>query len=142
MLDADLAELYGVHTKALVQSLKRNLRRFPDDFMYQLTDKEVTILRSQIVTSRWGGRRYRPFAFTEQGIAMLSSVLHTERAIQVNIQIMRTFIKIREILSTNNDLRDRINELEKKYDQQFQIVFKAIKMLLDKPKGDAGNRLP
>ena len=137
MLDKDLAELYKVPTKVLIQSIKRNLKRFPSDFMYQVTEKEVTILRSQIVTSRWGGRRYLPYAFTEQGIAMLSSVLNSDTAIEVNIQIMRTFMKLTELAFTHKDLRIRIDELEKKYDQQFQVVFKAIKVLLEeKPKNE------
>ena len=134
MLDTDLAELYGVSTKMLIQSVKRNAQRFPDDFMYQLTNKEVTILRSQIVTSSWGGRRYSPYAFTEQGVAMLSSVLHSERAIHVNIQIMRTFVRLRELAFTYKEIEQKIDELEKKYDTQFQVVFKAIKLLLEKPK--------
>ena len=134
MLDKDLSELYGVTTGALIQAVKRNLKRFLDDFMYFLTDKEVTILKSQIVISSWGGRRYRPHAFTEQGVAMLSSVLNSARAIQVNIQIMRTFVKIREIALSYKELEQKINELEKKYDTQFQVVFKAIKLLLEKPK--------
>ncbi len=135
MLDKDLAELYQVPTKTLVQAVKRNINRFPSDFMYQLTDKEVVNLRSQFVTSSWGGRRYRPYLFTEQGIAMLSSVLKSDRAIQVNIYIMRTFMKMREIALGNKDLRIKIEELEKKYDKQFQVVFKAIKLLFDdRPK--------
>ena len=141
MLDKDLSELYKVPTKALIQAVKRNLKRFPSDFMYFLTDKEVTILRSQIVTSSWGGRRYRPYAFTEQGVAMLSSILNSDRAIQVNIQIMRTFVKIREMASVYKDLQLKIDELEKKYDTQFQVVFKAIKLLLEKPKKDPEDRL-
>ena len=136
MLDKDLAELYQVPTKVLVQSVKRNPKRFPHDFMYQLTNKEVTNLRSQFVTSSWGGRRYLPYVFTEQGIAMLSSVLNSERAILVNIHIIRIFVKLRELMLTHKDLRIRVDDLEKKYDQQFQVVFKAIKLLLDdKPKG-------
>ena len=141
MLDKDLAELYQVPTKILVQAVKRNSKRFPLDFMYQLVYKEVANLRSQFVTSSWGGRRYLPYAFTEQGIAMLSSVLNSERAIQVNIHIMRTFMKLREIALDYKDLRIKIDQMEKKYDDQFQVVFKAIKMLLDdKPKGGHGNK--
>jgi hypothetical protein len=139
MLDRDLSDLYQVSTRVLVQAVKRNLKRFPDDFVYQLTNKEVIDLRSQIVISSWGGRRYSPYAFTEQGIAMLSSVLKSGRAIEVNIQIMRTFIKLRELISQYRGLELKIEQLEKKYDQQFQVVFKAIKMLLDdKPKLDPG----
>ncbi len=140
MLDADLAELYGVTTKVLIQAVKRNPKRFPQDFMYNLTDKEVTILRSQIVTSSWGGRRYRPYAFTEQGVAMLSSVLSSDRAIRVNIQIIRTFVKMRELAMAHKDLWLKIDEMEKKYDKQFHVVFKAVKLLLDKPKDDPENR--
>ena len=142
MLDADLARLYGVPTKVLIQAVKRNITRFPADFMYQLADKEFMNLRSQFVTSNRGGRRYLPYAFTEQGVAMLSSVLNSERAIQVNVQIMRAFTRLREILLTHAELRRKIEEMEKKYDQQFQIVFEAIKQLIepspDKPKKRIG----
>jgi hypothetical protein len=120
MLDSDLAELYGVKTKELNKAVKRN--------------KEIENLRSQIGTSSWGGRRYLPYAYTEQGVAMLSSVLRSKRAIYVNIQIMRTFTKLREILSTHKDLQRKIEEMEKKYDQQFKIVFDAIKALLQHPE--------
>ncbi len=140
MLDRDLAVLYGVSTKALLQAVKRNAKRFPSDFMYLLTDNEVTILRSQIVTSSWGGRRYKPYAFTEQGVAMLSSVLNSDRAIHVNIQIMCAFVKLRELTLTHRELHQRLDELEKKYDSQFQVVFKAIKLLLDKSKKDLDDR--
>ncbi len=182
MLDRDLALLYGVSTKVLNQSVKRNISRFPEDFMFQLTKEEekyislrsqfvtsndengldkanlksqivtssneeilrcqngtseqVAVLRSQIATSRlgYGGRRKLPYAFTEQGVAMLSSVLKSERAIQVNIQIMRTFTKIREMLVSSKELREKINELEEKYDQQFAEVFTAINLLLEPPE--------
>jgi hypothetical protein len=121
MLDADLAELYGVETKALVQAVKRNASRFPTDFMFQLTGEELGILRSQFVISRsWGGRRYAPYAFTEQGVAMLSSVLRSPRAIAVNIEIMRTFVRLREMLSTHVDLARKLSVLERKYDSQFR----------------------
>ena len=140
MLDKDLAILYGVPTKVLIQAVKRNPERFPSDFMYLLTDKEVAILRSQIVTSSWGGRRYRPYAFTEQGVAMLSSVLKSEQAVQVNIQIMRTFVRMREIAVAHMDLWLKIDEMEKKYDHQFQIVFKAIKLLVEKPRDNPDKR--
>ena len=113
MLDKDLAALYGVETKVLIQAVKRNIERFPSDFMYQLTDKEFAILRSQIVTSRWGGRRYKPYVFTEQGVAMLSSVLRSKRALAVNIAIMRTFVKLREILGSNDLLRRKIESMER-----------------------------
>lgn len=134
MLDKDLAELYGVSTKVLIQAVKRNINRFPGDFMYRLTRQEITNLRSQIVTSSWGGRRYLPFVFTQEGVAMLSSVLNSKRAIKVNIQIMRAFVQLRRIILTNKDLRRKIEEMERKYDQQFVIVFEAIKRLLEPPK--------
>ena len=132
MLDRDLAELYDVETRTLVQAIKRNKQRFPPDFMFQLSKDEFDSLRSQIVISKGrGGRRYPPYAFTEQGVAMLSSVLNSGRAIQVNILIMRAFTKLREMLSTHEDLKKKIDDMEKKYDQQFQIVFDAIKQLLE-----------
>lgn len=142
MVDNDLAGLYRVPTKVLTQSVKRNLKRFPVDFMWQLTKQDAKRLRSQFVTSKGrGGRRYCPYVFTEQGVAMLSSILNSDRAIEVNIHIMRTFMRLREIALTHKDLRIRIDEMEKKYDQQFQVVFKAIRMLLeDKPKGDGTNK--
>ena len=111
----------------------QNSERFPPDFMFQLTLQEVTNLKSQFVISSWGGRRVMPYAFTEQGAAMLSSVLNSKRAIQVNIQIMRTFTKLREMLLTHKDLQRKIEEMEKKYDQQFKIVFDAIRQLLAPP---------
>jgi phage regulator Rha-like protein len=141
MLDADLASLYEVPTKVLIQAVKRNVARFPSDFMYQLTDKEFTDLRSQIVTSNRGGRRYLPYAFTEQGVAMLSSVLNSERAIQVNVQIIRAFTRLREMLLTHAELRQKIEEMEKKYDQQFQVVFEAIRQLLESPEAKPKKRI-
>ena len=142
MFGQDLASLYGVETKVLNRAVKRNTDRFPDDFMFPLTNKEVTDLRRQIGTSSWGGRRYVPYAFTEHGILMLSSALNSPRAVQVCIQIMRAFVKQRDILNTHKDLKIRLDELEKKYDQQFQVVFKAIKVLLDNkpPFGDLNNK--
>ncbi|HHT9105306.1 MAG TPA: ORF6N domain-containing protein [Candidatus Wujingus californicus] len=146
MLDTDLALLYGVKTKMLNQAVKRNIQRFPDDFMFQLTREEFNSLRSQIVTLKRGQhRKYLPYVFTEQGVAMLSSVLNSERAIQVNIQIMRAFIKLKEMLSTHKDLKQKIEEMEKKYDYQFKIVFDAIKQLLEppaEPKGKIGFQKP
>lgn len=136
MLDCDLAEMYGVKTKVFLQSVKRNAKRFPDDFMYQLTKQEVVILRSQNVTSRWGGRRYLPYVFTEQGVAMLSTVLNSERAIQVNIAIMRAFVKLRELLLTHKDLAQKLEELERKYqlhETDIQVIFEAIRKLLEPP---------
>ena len=141
MIDQDLAVLYSVETKILIQAVKRNIKRFPEDFMFQLTKTEFINLRSQIVTSSWGGRRYSPYAFTEQGVAMLSSVLNSERAIQVNIQIIRTFTQLRELLSTHKDLREKIENMEKKYDKQLREIFEAIKYLLTeetKPKEPIG----
>jgi hypothetical protein len=135
ILDAELAVLYGVETKVLVQAVKRHLDRFPQDFMFQLTKEEFDHLRSQIVTSsRWGGRRYPPYAFTEQGVAMLSSVLNSPRAIQVNIEIMRAFIRLRRMLATHEELARKLEELEQKYDEQFQVVFEAIRQLMAPPE--------
>jgi hypothetical protein len=131
MLDRDLAVLYDVPTKALIQAVKRNRERFPDDFMFQMTAEEFDILRSQFVTSSsWGGRRYPPFVFTEQGVAMLSSVLRSPRAIQVNIAIMRAFVKLRQLLSSNAALARKLADLEKRYDAQFKVVFDAIRRLM------------
>ena len=132
MLDTDLAELYGVPTKRLNEQVRRNLKRFPPDFMFQLTPIEAQSLRSQIATSKIGrgGRRYRPLVFTEQGVAMLSSVLKSEKAIQVNIAIMRAFLKLREIIASHQDLARRLQELEGKYDRQFKVVFEAIRELM------------
>ncbi|MCJ7670086.1 MAG: ORF6N domain-containing protein [Dehalococcoidia bacterium] len=135
MLDADMAELYGVETKVLVQAVKRNLERFPEDFMFQLSQEEFAILRSQIVTSSdWGGRRYRPYAFTEQGVAMLSSVLRSQRAIRVNIEIMRAFIHLRQMLASHVELARKLDALEQKYDVQFKQVFEAIRQLMAPPE--------
>ena len=134
MLSMDLAELYEVAPKVLIQSVKRNAARFPSDFMFQLTLQEFTNLKSQIVTSSWGGiRRALPYAFTEQGVAMLSGVLNSPRAIHVNIEIMRAFVQIRRMLAGNKDLSRRLDDLEKKYDQQFRIVFDAIRELMAPP---------
>lgn len=138
MLDRDLAVLYGVATRSLNQAVKRNNKRFPLDFMFRLTQEENDSLRSQFVISneRRGGRRYLPYAFTEQGVAMLSSVINSERAVQVNIQIIRTFIKLRQLLATHKDLLKKIEELEKRYDKQFRIVFDIIRELTPQPKGN------
>ena len=134
MLSPDLAELYGVETKVLVQAVKRHIERFPDDFMFQLTYQEFSNLKSQIVTSSWGGiRRAMPYAFTEQGVAMLSGILNSHRAIQVNIEIMRAFVRLRQMLATNRDLARKLAELEKKYDSQFKIVFDALRELMKPP---------
>jgi hypothetical protein len=134
MLDVDLALLYGVPTKALVQAVKRNIERFPADFMFQLTAAEFAGLKSQIVTSKSrGGRRTRPYAFTEQGVAMLSSVLRSQRAVAVNVEIMRAFVRLRQLLASNSDLARRLDTLEQKYDRQFTVVFDAIRALMNKP---------
>jgi len=132
MLDRDLAGLYGVETKALNQAVRRNLARFPGDFMFQLTMDEVDRLRSQSVTSKGarGGARYLPLVFTEQGVAMLSSVLKSERAIQVNIAVIRAFVRLRALLATHRDLARKLEELERKYDRQFRVVFEAIRELM------------
>jgi hypothetical protein len=134
MLDADLAALYGVETKALVRAVKRNVERFPEDFMFQLTKSEFDNLRYQSGTSRsWGGRRTAPYAFTEHGVTMLSSVLHSERAIRVNIEVVRAFVRLRRILATHDDLARKLVALEKKYDAQFRVVFDAIRDLMAPP---------
>ena len=130
MLDADLAELYGVETGALKRAVKRNRERFPEDFMFPLTLQEVGILRCQNGISSWGGQRFVPYAFTEQGVAMLSSVLKSKRAVQVNIEIMRAFVKLRELIASNKELAKRLDEMEKKYDSQFKVVFDAIRELM------------
>jgi hypothetical protein len=144
ILDQDLARLYGVTPKALNQAVKRNLDRFPDDFMFQLTKVEteewerLKRSRSQIVTlkrSRGMNIKYQPYAFTEHGILMLSSVLKSQRAVQVNIQIMRTFVRLREMLASNARLTKRLDELEEKYDDKFKRVFSAIRQLMDPPPG-------
>jgi len=166
MLDSDLARLYGVEARALNQAVARNRKRFPADFMFQLTPREYESLRSQTVISKEGGstddvsqsvmsslgrherlrsqimtsktgrggRRYRPYAFTEQGVAMLSSVLRSTRAVEVNIAIMRTFVQLRRLMDTNRDLARKIKALEKKYDEQFAVVFEAIKELITPPE--------
>jgi len=130
MLDADLASLYGVETGALNRAVKRNRGRFPEDFMFVLTVQECDNLRCQFGISRWGGRRHPPYAFTEQGVAMLSSVLHSQRAIRVNVEIMRAFVRLREMLASHADLGRKLATLEKKYDAQFKAVFDAIRELM------------
>lgn len=134
MLDSDLARLYGVDTRALNQAVRRNRDRFPDDFMFQLTIDEARALRSQFVILRRGRgrhRKYLPYAFTEQGVAMLSSVLRSKRAVRVNIMIMRAFVRLREMIASHKDLARRLAELEKKYDSQFKVVFDAIRQLVE-----------
>ncbi len=135
ILDADLAALYGVETKMLVRAVKRNINRFPTDFMFQLSKEEFDNLRFHFGTSSvWGGRRYPPYAFTEQGVAMLSSVLHSQRAVQVNIEIMRAFIRLRQMLASHVELARKLDALEKKYDAQFKQVFEAIRQLMAPPE--------
>ena len=135
MLSTHLAELYQVEPRVLVQAVKRNIARFPQDFMFQLTEEEFSNLKSQIVISSWGGlRRAAPYAFTEQGVAMLSSVLRSKRAIQVNIEIMRAFVRLRRILASHAELARKLDALEKKYDAQFKIVFDAIRQLMAPPE--------
>ncbi|OGA54294.1 MAG: hypothetical protein A3F74_13250 [Betaproteobacteria bacterium RIFCSPLOWO2_12_FULL_62_58] len=136
LLDSTLAGLYGVQTKVLVQAVKRNRERFPSDFLFELNKQEVTNLRSQIVTSSWGGRRYSPFAFTEQGVAMLSSVLNSPQAIRVNIEIMRAFVRLRAMIATNEELSGKLDELERKvatHDQAIAGLITAIRELAAPP---------
>jgi len=138
MIDRDLAELYGVETKVLNQAVKRNLKRFPDDFMFQLTDEEFRNLRSQIVTSSWGGSRFRPMVFTEQGVAMLSSILNSERAISVNIQIIRVFTRMRAMIESHKEILRKLEMLEKKdieLDEKVTLIFEYLKEL-EKSKED------
>lgn len=137
MIDSDLADLYGVQTFNLNKAVKRNIDRFPSDFMFKLTKEETASLIFQngiSKTSGRGGRRYLPYAFTENGVAMLSSVLNSQRAVHVNIQIMRTFTKLREIISAHKDLAKRLDALEKKYDSQFRVVFDAIRQMMEPPE--------
>jgi hypothetical protein len=132
MLDEDLAELYGVETRRLNEQVKRNIDRFPEDFMFQLSIEEYENLKSQFATSKWGGRRKLPFAFTEQGVAMLSGVLHSERAIKVNIQIMRVFTRVREMLETHKEILKKLEYLERKdieQDEKIMLIFEYIKQL-------------
>jgi hypothetical protein len=138
MLDRDLAELYGVETGALNRAVKRNIQRFPEDFMFQITDEEAERLRCQTGISNRGrgGRRYLPYVFTEQGVAMLSSVLNSERAIEVNIAIMRVFVRLREMMATHKELAFKLAELEERlegHDEQIQNVFEAIRQLMTPP---------
>ena len=137
MLSPHLAQLYGVTPKVLIQAVKRNAERFPSDFMFQLTHQELTRSRSQIVTLKNLGRgehiKYLPYAFTEQGVAMLSSVLRSKRAIQVNVEIMRSFVRLRQLLASHADLAQKLEELEKNFDAQFRIVFDAIRQLMSEP---------
>lgn len=139
MLSTHLAELYVVEHKVMMQAVKRNINRFPDDFMFQLNDVEFAALRSQFVTAKAGSKvRYNPYAFTEQGVAMLSSVLRSKTAIEVNIAIMRAFVQLREFLSSNEKLSQKIAEMESKYDRQLAMVFDILRKLRDKPKKISG----
>ena len=144
MLDRDLAALYGVETKVLKQAVRRNIERFPSDFMFVLSSNEFKDWRSQFVTSKADlkGLRYAPMAFTEQGVAMLSSVLRSARAIEVNIAVMRTFVRLRNLMVSHKDLADKILNLENKYEEQFQVVFKAIQALIasEEAEGSAPKR--
>ncbi len=132
MLDFHLAALYDVETRVLNQAVQRNIERFPEDFMFQLSDNEIKNLTSQIVTSSWGGRRRAPYAFTEQGVAMLSGVLRSGKAINVNIAIMRAFVSMRKLINENKELKKKLDKMESKYDQQFRVVFEAIRQLIEK----------
>ncbi|MEK6681956.1 MAG: ORF6N domain-containing protein [Nitrospirota bacterium] len=135
LLDGELAELYGVEVKRLKRQVKRNITRFPEDFMFELRKEEYDSLRSHFGTLKRGEHtKYLPYAFTEQGVAMLSSVLNSERAIHVNIAIMRAFVKLREMLATHKDLARKLEEMEKKYDAQFKVVFDAIRQLMATPE--------
>jgi hypothetical protein len=140
LLDADLADLYEVPTRRLNEQVRRNRSRFPEDFMLELSAEEYAALRSQSATSKAGrgGRRHLPLAFTEQGVAMLSSVLRSERAVQVNIAIMRAFVRLRKMLATHRDLARKLEQMEHHYDAQFKLVFDAIRSLIDAPPRKAG----
>ena len=131
MFDSDLALIYGLTTKRLNQQVRRNVDRFPADFGFQLNSKEVRILRSQIATSSWGGRRYLPWVFTEHGALMLASVLSSPAAIQASIQVVRAFVRLREILGSHEELARRLTDLEARYDGQFKVVFDAIRQLME-----------
>ncbi len=142
MFDRDLADLYGVLTKYLTRQVRRNIERFPQDFMFQLTREEAEVSRSQIGTLKRGQNiKYLPYVFTEQGVAMLSSVLNSTRAVQVNIAIMRAFVKLRELMTTHKDLARKIEQLEKKYDAQFKVVFDAIRQLMVPPPAPPKGRM-
>jgi hypothetical protein len=134
MIDADLATLYDTETKRLKEAVRRNHERFPADFMFQLNKKELKDLRTQIASSKNGGSRYMPFVFTEQGVAMLSGILNSKKAIQVNIQIMRAFVFVRQYALSHKDLTEKLNELEKKYDKQFKDVYEALNFLIGREK--------
>ena len=144
LLDTDLADLYEIETRVLNQAVRRNIKRFPKDFMFEISKEELSNLKSQIVISSWGGRRKAPLAFTEQGVAMLSSVLNSDRAIEANIVIMRTFVAMRRWMKSNKELAAKIRQLEEKYDEQFKEVFEAISQLMreEKEMRPIGFRIP
>ncbi|MBC7466990.1 MAG: ORF6N domain-containing protein [Bdellovibrio sp.] len=131
ILSHDLAKLYNVEPKVLIQAVKRNLERFPPDFLFQLANQEFSNLKSQSVTSSWGGSRKPPYAFTEQGIAMLSGLLNSAQAIQVNIEIMRTFVNLRKLINSNKEFSDKLKQMELKYDHQFKLVFDALREVIN-----------
>lgn len=141
ILDADIAALYGVEVKRVNEAVKRNLGRFPQDFVFQLTSEEFSDLRYQFGTSSRGGRRYLPYAFTEQGVAMLSSVLRSEQAVKVNVEIMRTFVRLRRMVSEQAELARKLDALEERYDEQFKVVFDALRELMAPPEGPEGRRI-
>jgi len=150
MLDTDLAKLYGVEVKVLNQAVKRNAERFPGDFMFQLSSQEIESLRSQFVTLKTGGRinsqrgrhaKYPPHAFTEQGVAMLSSVLKSKAAVSVNVEIMRAFVRLRDMIGHDRELARRLDLLESKYDRQFKVVFDAIRELMAPARSAPGRRI-
>ena len=141
MLDEDLAKLYGVSTKRLNEQVTRNTDRFPDDFMFRLTPDEFRNLRSQSATSSWGGRRYPPRAFTEHGAVMAANVLNSKRAVQASIQVVRTFIRLRQMLANHRGLARKLDALEKKYDKQFRVVFEAIRQLMEPPPDKSKRRI-
>ena len=135
LIDSDLAKLYAIETKGLKRAVRRNIERFPEDFMFEITKEEYDSLRSQFGTLKRGAHaKYLPYVFTEQGIAMLSSVLNSPQAVKVNIQIMRAFVKLREFMLSNKELHEKIDAMERKYDKQFKIVFDALRTLLETPK--------
>jgi len=144
ILDVDIAALYGVETRILVQAVKRNTDRFPQDFMFQLTPEEISNLRYQFGTSSWGGRRYLPYAFTEQGVAMLSGVLRSEQAVKVNVEIMRAFVRLRRMVNEQAELARKLDALEERYDEQFKVVFDALRELMapsEIPEDTEGRRI-
>ena len=144
IIDEDLADLYGVDTRVLNRAVQRNVERFPEDFMFQLSKEEWEILRARFTSTGWGGRRYPPFVFTEQGVAMLSSVLRSPQAVQVNIEIMRAFVRLRQLLASHEELARKLDQIEQKlgiHDQQFSAVFEAIRQLMKPPPEEDRDRI-